>query len=102
MKYHLKGCLQDPSPDPIIVHHRTNDLKRDKISKDTATDIVNSAVSMKNEMTTVYISSFIIRKNKLHKKPKDAKKLIKKHCLTKHLLFNDDENVNLEMFNKSG
>ena len=52
-RYYLKGCLEDPFPDAIIVHHGTNDLKIDKASEDPANDIVNSAVSVKNEKTIV-------------------------------------------------
>ena len=33
MKHHLKGCLEDSSPDKTILHHRTNKLKRDDNSK---------------------------------------------------------------------
>ena len=57
MKYHLKGCLEDFSPDVIILHHGTKDLKSNSTSKDIATDVVNLALSLKNEKTTVYVSS---------------------------------------------
>ena len=33
IKYHPKGCLEDSSPDAIILHHGTNDLKGDNTYK---------------------------------------------------------------------
>ena len=72
MNRHLEGCLEDPSLDAIIVHHGAHDLKSDSALEDIATDVVNLAVSVKNEKTNVYtyISSSIIRNDKLDKKMK--------------------------------
>ena len=33
MKHHLKGCLEDTSPDNLILHHGTNNLKSDDNSE---------------------------------------------------------------------
>lgn len=57
IKYHLKGCLEDFSPDVIILHHGAKDLKSNSTSKDIAIDVVNLALSLKNKKTTVYVSS---------------------------------------------
>ena len=43
-----------------------------------------------------------IRNDKLDKKRKEVNDYIKKQCLTNHLFFIDDENINLGMLNKSG
>ena len=70
MKHYLKGCLEDSSPDNIILHHGTNNPKSDNNSEKISRDIVNLGLSVKNEMTMVYISSSVIRNDKLYKKEK--------------------------------
>ena len=102
MKHHLKGCLEDTSPDDLILHHGTNNLKSDDNSEKTASDIVDLGLSLDNEKTIVYISSLIIRNVKLDKKRKEVNDFIKQQCLTNHLCFIDNENINLRMLNKSG
>ena len=49
-----------------------------------------------------YISSLVIRNDKLDKKRKKVNEFMIKKCLTKHFLFVDDENVKLAILNKSG
>ena len=70
MKHYLKGCLEDSSPDNIILHHGTNNPKSDNNSEKISRDIVNLGLSVKNEMAMVYISSSVIRNDKLYKKEK--------------------------------
>ena len=48
MKHHLKGCLEDSSPDNIILHHGTDNLKSEDISEKIASDNVNLGLSVKN------------------------------------------------------
>ena len=38
MIHHVKGCLEDISPDTIIFHNVTNDLKSGNTSEKIATD----------------------------------------------------------------
>ena len=102
MKHYLKGCLEDTSPDNLTLHHGTNNLKSDDYSEKIASDIVDLGLSVKNEKTMVYISSLIIRNDKLDKKRKEVNYFIKQWCLTNHLCFIDNENINLRMLNKSG
>ena len=70
MKHYLKGCLEDSSPDNIILHHGTNNPKSDNNSEKISRDIVNLGLSVKNEMAMGYISSSVIRNDKLYKKEK--------------------------------
>ena len=102
----LRGCLEDTSPDNLILHHGTNNLKSDDNSEKIASDIVDLGLSVKNEKTMVYISSLIIRNDKLDKKRKEVNDFIKQQCLTNHLCFIDNENLkkleNLRVLNKSG
>ena len=77
MKHHLKGCLEDSSPNSIILRCGTNNLKSDDNSEKIASDIVNLGLSVKNEKTMIYISSLVIRNEKLDKKRKKVNDFIK-------------------------
>ena len=103
MKHHLQGCLDDIFPDNIIIYHGTNNLNIDDNSEKIASNIVDLGLSVKNEKTMVYISSLVIRNDKLDKNEKKLMILFKlQQCLTNHLCFIDNENINLRMLNKSG
>ena len=103
MKHHLQGCLDDIFPDNIIIYHGTNNLNIDDNSEKIASNIVDLGLSVKNEKTMVYISSLVIRNDKLDKNEKKLMILFKlQQCLTNHLRFIDNENINLRMLNKSG
>lgn len=77
-------------------------MKGSNTSENASTDIVNLGVSVKNEKTIVYISSLIIRNDKLDKNWKQVDELIKKQWLVNHLLFLYNENIKLGMLNKRG
>ena len=47
MKHHVRGCLEDNSPDTTILHFGTNNLKNNERAEDIATDITNLAISHK-------------------------------------------------------
>ena len=54
MTHHVKGCLEDISPDTVSLHHGTNDLKSGNTSEKIATD-------------KVFISGLTIRNDNLDK-----------------------------------
>ena len=56
MAHHVNGCLEDISPDNVILHHETNDLKSGNTSEKIATSIVNLALTIQREKTKVFIS----------------------------------------------
>ena len=64
MEDHLKGCLEDSSPDNKILHHETNNLKSDDNSEKVATFIVHLGLLVQNEKTIVNILSLVIRNYK--------------------------------------
>ena len=82
MKHHLEGCLEDTSSDNVILHHGTNNLKSDDNSEKIASDIIDLGISVKNGKAMVYISSLVIRNDKLDKKQKEGNDFIKQQCLT--------------------
>ena len=102
MIHHVKGCLEDISPDTVILHHGTNDLKSGNTSEKIATDIVNLALTIQNEKTKVFISGLTIRNDNLDKRRKEVKQFLERKCLVEKLGFIDNQNINLKMLNQSG
>ena len=49
MKHHIKGCLEDNSPDSVILHVGTNNLKNKESVEDIANDIMDVAIFIRNE-----------------------------------------------------
>ena len=57
------GCLEDESPDTILLRHGTNDLKSKKSAEKIASNI-NVTLSAKNKRNTVYVSELTVRNSK--------------------------------------
>ena len=102
MVHHVKGCLEDISPNTVILHHGTNDLKCGNTSEKIATDIVNLALTIQSEKTKVFISGLTIRNDNLNKRRKEVNQLLERKCLVAKLGFIDNQNINLKMLNQSG
>ena len=102
MIHHVKGCLEDTSPDFIILHHGTNDLNSNSTSEEIADKIFNLADSIKTSKTQVFVSGLVIRKDKLNKKGNEVNELLKTKCEIRQLSFIDNKNISLGMLNKSG
>ena len=49
MKHDITGCLEDNSPDSIILHVGTNNLKNKESVEDIANDIMDVAIFIRNE-----------------------------------------------------
>ena len=64
----------------------TNKQTTGRISKKIASSIPNLGLSVKYEKTMVYISSFVIRNDKLDKKQKEVNYFIKQQCFTNEKL----------------
>ena len=102
MIHHVKGCLEDTSPDFIILHHGTNDLNSNSTSEEIADKILNLAASIKTSKNQVFVSGLVIRKDKLNKKGNEVNELLKTKCEIRQLSFIDNKNISLGMLNKSG
>ena len=57
MKNHVRGCLEDNSPDTVILHFGTNNLKNNESAENIATDIIDLARSVENEEEFAVASS---------------------------------------------
>ena len=102
MVNHVKGCLEDTSPDFIILHHGTNDLNGSRTSEEIADKILNLAVSIRTSKNQVFVSGLVTRKDKLNKKGNEVNKLLKNKCGIRQLSFIDNKNISLGMLDKSG
>ena len=102
MIHHVKGCLEDTSPDFIILHHGTNDLNGNSTSEEIADKILNLAASIKTSKNQVFVSGLVIKKDKLNKKGNEVNTLLKNKCGIRQISFIDNKNISLGMLNKSG
>ena len=102
MAHHVKGYLGGISPDIVILHHGTNDLKSGDTSEKTATAIIKLALTIQIEKNKVFISGLTIGNEFLHKRRKEVNKILESKCLVEKLSFIDNQNINLKMLNQSG
>ena len=57
MKNHVRGCLEDNSPDTVILRFGSNNLKNNESAENIATDIIDLARSVENEEKFAVASS---------------------------------------------
>ena len=80
MKHHVMGCLEDESPDAILLHNGTNDIRSEQLAEKIGSNIINVALSVKNIKNTVYVPGLTIRNDKYHRKRKEVNVILKKKC----------------------
>ena len=80
MIHHVKGCLEDTSPDFIILHYDTNDLNGNSTSEEIADKILNLPASVKSSKNQVFVFGLVIKKDKLNKKGNEINELLKSKC----------------------
>ena len=101
MVHHVKECLEDISPDTVMLNHETNDLKNVNTSEKIATGIFNLALTIQSEKIKVFISGLTIRNENLDKRRKEVNQLLERKCLVAKLSYIDNQNINLKMLNQS-
>ena len=74
MKHHVGGCLGDNSPDTAILNFGTNNLRNNESAEYIATDIMNLAISVKNEKKTVVFTGITVRNDRFNDKGKNVNK----------------------------
>ena len=67
-KHHIKGCLEDNSPDSIILHFGTNNVKNKESIQDIANDVMDIAIFIRNEKTNVFVTGLTVRNDRLNDK----------------------------------
>ena len=78
MKHHVTGCLEDNSPDSIVLRVGTNNLKNKESVEDIAYDIMDVAISIRNKKTNVFVSDLTVRSDRLTDKRKNVNSLLKR------------------------
>ena len=99
MKHHMKGCLEDNSPDSIILHVGTRNLKNKESVEDIDNDIMDVEISTRNEKTNVFLSGLTVRIDRLNNKGKNVNSLLKRKCDEEKTSFDDNTNVNVGKLN---
>ena len=102
MKHHVKGCLGDNSPGSTILHVGTNNLQNKESTEDIANDIMDVAVSIRNEKTNIFVSGLTVRNDRLNNKRKNVNSLLKHKCDEEKICFADNTNINVGVLNNSG
>ena len=102
MKHHIKGCLEDYSPDSVILHVGTNNLKNKESVKDIANDIMDIATFIRTEKTNVFVSGLTVQNDRLNNKGKSVNSLLKRRCNEEKICFVNNTNINVGMLNNSG
>ena len=88
--HQVKGCLWDISPDTIILHHETNNMKIGNTAEKIANNISNLAVTIRSEKTKALISRL-----------KSLNNFWKKKYFVENLSFIDNQKIK-KMLNQSG
>ena len=103
MKHHIKSFLEDNSPDSIMLHVGTNNLKNKESAEDIANGIMDVAIFIRNEQTNViFVSGLSVRNDRLNNKGKNENSLLKRRCDEEKICFVCNTNNNVGMLNNSG
>ena len=102
MKHHVRGFFKDNSPDTVILHFGTNNLKNNESTKDIVTDIMNLAISVKKEKKNCSTLCIIVRNDKLNDKGKNVNSLLKRKCEVEKIVFVNNSNIIVSMLNHNG
>ena len=109
MKDHMKPSMRE-NPDHTILHVGTNDLNSDRPSNLIAKSIVDLAITMKNNLQNVSISSIIMRSDSFSEKAMEVNGYLKQLCTERNIFMIDhpktihSRNINRSKLylNKSG
>ena len=102
MRHHIKGRVEDNTPDSIILHVVTNSLKNKESVEDIANGIMDIATFMRTEKTNVFVSGLTVQNDRLNDKGKSVSSLLKRRCDEEKLCFVNNTNINVGMLNNSG
>ena len=100
MKHHVRGYLEDNSPDTAILHFGTNNLKESENEGDIATDIMNLEISVKNKKKTV-VSGIAIQNDTFNDKGKIVNILLKRKFEEEKKAFVDNSKITVSILNNS-
>ena len=103
MRHHIKGRLEDNSPDSVILYVGTNNIKNKESVEDIANNIMDVATFIRIEKNNVFVSDTTVRNDRLNDKGKNVNSLLKRRCDEEKICFVDSTNINVDMYlNKFG
>ena len=86
MRHHIKGRVEDNTPDSIILHVVTNSLKNKESVEDIANGIMDIAIFIRNGKTNVLVSALTVRNDTLNDKGNNVNSLLKRR-------YDEEKNV---------
>ena len=102
MRHHIKGRLEDNSPDSVILYVGTNNIKNKESVEDIANNIMDVATFIRIEKNNVFVSDTTVRNDRLNDKGKNVNSLLKRRCDEEKICFVYNTNNNVGMLNNSG
>lgn len=72
--------IREISPEQIIFHVVTNDLKSDKTASQTASSIIELQNSLKNETNSIYFSLTVPRNDSLNNEMNEVDSRLRNMC----------------------
>ena len=91
MQHRIKWFLEDNSPDSIILHVGTNNLKIKESVEDIANDIMDVAIFISNKKTNLFLSGLSVQNDRLNDKGKNVNSLLKPRCDEEKTCFVDNK-----------
>ena len=88
--------------DSVMLHVGSNNFKNKESANDIANDIMDVAISIRNEKTNVFVSGLTIWNDRWNYKRRNANSLLKRKCDEEKIYFVDKTNINVGMLNNSG
>ena len=94
MADHVKPSMRH-SPDLVVLHAGTNNLRSEVPAKRIAENIMKLALEMKNDANDVMISSLICRSDdeSLHQKSLEVNKVLLEECNRYSLVYINNNNI---------
>ena len=101
MSDYIKPSLKY-TPDVIILHCGTNDLRTEKKAEEIENEVINLAKEMKKEDNEIIISGIIARNDSLNVKGSEVNGLLKETYNDNSILYCDNPNISKYNLNASG
>ena len=87
MADHVKPTIREEIPDNIILHTGTNELRSEKTSSQIAKSIIDLAMSIKNDVTSVIVSSIVPRFDEFNNKANEVNNRLVHMCRERNIPF---------------
>ena len=84
---HVKPTIREDTPDNIILHDGTNDLRSEKTSSQIAKAIIELAMSLKTDENSVIVSSIVPRFDNLNNKANEVNNRLVHMCRERDIPF---------------